>query len=63
MTRLSTNFTLKEMTASATARKIGDPNQPPAATVAALRDLCVHVLEPVRAHFGRKWVVDTRRGF
>jgi zinc D-Ala-D-Ala carboxypeptidase len=53
MTRLSTNFTLKEMTASATARKIGDPNQPPAATVAALRDLCVHVLEPVRAHFGR----------
>lgn len=52
--KLSPNFTLAEMTASQIARRIGDSNQPQLATVVdAMRLLCVKVLEPVRAHFGR----------
>ncbi|VXC90759.1 D-Ala-D-Ala carboxypeptidase family metallohydrolase [Sphingomonas sp. 8AM] len=52
--KLSPHFTLAEMTASATAARIGDSNQPQlAAHVDALKLLCLKVLEPVRAHFGR----------
>lgn len=51
--QLSPHFTLDEMTRSATARAIGDPNQPDAAATACLQTLCGQVLEPVRAHFGR----------
>ncbi|WP_028965379.1 D-Ala-D-Ala carboxypeptidase family metallohydrolase [Sphingomonas phyllosphaerae] len=52
--KLSPHFTLAEMTASATAARIGDSNQPQlAAHVDALRLVCLKVLEPVRAHFGR----------
>lgn len=52
--KLSPHFTLAEMTASDTARRIGDRNQPQlAAHVDALRLLCLKVLEPVRAHFAR----------
>ena len=49
---LSPHFTLAEMTASATARAIGDPNQPGPAEISKLRILCERVLEPVRMHFG-----------
>ncbi len=49
---LSQHFTLVEMTASATARSIGDPNQPGPSEISNLRILCERVLEPVRAHFG-----------
>lgn len=50
---LSANFTLAEMSRSAGAIRRGLDNTPPPAAVAALRFLCQHVLEPVRAHFGR----------
>jgi zinc D-Ala-D-Ala carboxypeptidase len=50
---LSPHFTLAEMTASATARSIGDPNQPDAATLEKLKILCREILEPIRAHFGQ----------
>ena len=50
---LSPHFSLAEMTASEKAREIGDPNQPGTAALDCLKDLCVHVLEPVRAHFGK----------
>lgn len=53
MTKLSPHFSLAEMTASDTARRIGDPNQPGATEIAALRTLCERVLEPIRAHFGK----------
>lgn len=53
MTMLSPHFSLAELTASATARQIGDPNQPGKAALECLRDLCAHVLEPVRVHFGK----------
>lgn len=51
--RLSDNFTLAEFTNSQTATRRGIRNTPTAAHQEALRQLCVHILEPVRAHFGR----------
>lgn len=53
MTQLSANFSLAEMTASQTAARKGIRNDPDAKVIAALTALCVNVLEPVRAHFGR----------
>lgn len=51
--QLSEHFSLAEMTASETARRIRDPNHPGAAETAALKTLCEKVLEPIRAHFGK----------
>lgn len=53
MTQLTKHFSLAEMTASATAKARGLPNQPNATQRAALVALCVNILEPVRAEFGR----------
>jgi hypothetical protein len=53
VTKLSPHFSLAEMTASDTARRIGDANQPGPVETAALRTLCEKVLEPIRAHFGK----------
>ncbi|THD35700.1 MAG: peptidase M15A [Sphingomonas sp.] len=52
-TQISQHFTLEELTSSDTARRLGDPNQPGAAEIAALKVLCEKVLEPIRAHYGR----------
>jgi hypothetical protein len=51
--QLSEHFSLAEMTASATAVRLRDPNQPGPAAIAALQLLCAKVLEPVRVHFGK----------
>lgn len=58
---LSPNFTLAEMIASETARRIGDANQPGAGEILALGALCRNILEPIRAHFGRP--VHVNSGF
>lgn len=50
--QLSPHFTLEEMTRSATARSIGDSNQPGTVETNNLRTLCEKVLEPIRTHFG-----------
>ena len=50
---LSEHFTLAEMTRSAAATRKGIPNVAPDAIVAKLRGVCEHILEPVRAHYGR----------
>lgn len=50
---LSEHFTLAEMTRSAAATRKGIPNVAPDAIVAKLRAVCEHILEPVRAHYGR----------
>lgn len=49
---LSANFTLAEMTKSQTATRRGFTEQfdPPADVVANLRELCVHILQPLRDH-------------
>ena len=51
--KLSAHFTLGELTKSETASRRGIANIPGPAELAALQLLCVHVLEPVRVHFGR----------
>lgn len=45
---LSPHFELREFTDSATARKYGIANKPPAEAVENLKALCVHTLEPLR---------------
>jgi hypothetical protein len=51
--QLSEHFTLAELTRSTTAIRKGIPNTASADVVKALTALCVNVLEPVRAHFGK----------
>ncbi len=53
--RLSPNFTLAELTRTST----GLPNTPPPEIIEKLRAVCVNVLEPVRAHFGRPVTVNS----
>lgn len=50
---LTEHFTLEEMTASETARRLGIKNEPNAIQVECLRTLCVTVLEPARMRFGK----------
>ena len=49
---LTPHFSLKEMTASATATQLHITNCPNATQIARLKALCEHVLEPLRQHFG-----------
>ena len=56
---LSPHFTLAEMTHSYTAVRLGMKNVPNAAAIEALRLVCVNVLEPVRAHFGRPVTINS----
>lgn len=49
---LTKHFALHELTRSQTAARLGINNTPPANLVVKLRDLCVHILEPVRSHYG-----------
>ncbi|HWJ69120.1 MAG TPA: D-Ala-D-Ala carboxypeptidase family metallohydrolase [Sphingobium sp.] len=51
--QLSPNFRLAEFTASDTATRLRIANEPNAQQIAALKTLCLKLLEPVRAHFGR----------
>lgn len=56
---ISPHFSLPEMTVSQTASRQGLPNQPGPVQVAALKLLCLNVLEPVRAHFVRPVIVTS----
>ncbi len=51
--QLSPHFSLAEFTRSDTATRLKIRNVPDEAQIASLRTLCVQVLEPLRAHFGR----------
>lgn len=57
--RLSPHFSLAEMLVSQTAARRGIDNTPGDAEIAALRSLCVEVLEPVRKHFARPVIVSS----
>lgn len=50
--QLSQHFSLAEFTASQTAARRGIDNTPSEREIEALRELCEHVLEPVRALLG-----------
>lgn len=51
--KLSENFSLAEFTFSATATAHNIANVPDAGQIAAMKTLCLRVLEPVRARFGK----------
>lgn len=55
--KLSENFTLQELTVSATGARLGLDNNPPPDAIASLRRLCELVLQPLRDHLGRPVVV------
>ena len=57
--RLSPHFSLPEMIVSQTAARRGIDNTPGDAEIAALRSLCIEVLEPVRKHFDRPVIVSS----
>lgn len=57
--KLSESFTLGEMVRSGTASRRGIRNIPGPNQIAALRLLCINVLQPVRDHYGRPVVVTS----
>jgi len=56
---LSTNFSLKELTKSDTATRLGLDNTPDEATIENLKLLCQEVLQPIRDHFGKSVTVNS----
>ena len=52
MTKLSTHFSLEEMTRSYLATRLGLENEPNATQKAALSELAKKVLDPIREEFG-----------
>ena len=50
--RLSNHFRLSEFVDSGTARRLNIDNTPEPVHVERLRQLCLHVLEPLRRRFG-----------
>jgi len=57
--QLSTNFSLKEMTRSDTATRMGHANEPGATEIANLKTLCEKVLQPVRDHYAKSVKINS----
>lgn len=53
------HFTIAELTASATARRLGIDNTPSPEVIAALTDLTERVLDPLREAWGRPIIVTS----
>jgi len=56
---LSANFSLKELTKSDTAIRLGIDNTPDDEAIDNLKTLCDKVLQPVRDHFGKTVTVNS----
>jgi hypothetical protein len=56
---LSANFSLKELTKSDTATRLGIDNTPDDEAIDNLKTLCDKVLQPVREHFGKSVTVNS----
>ena len=56
---LSANFSLKELTKSDTATRLGLDNTPDDEALENLKTLCEKVLQPVREHFGKSVTVNS----
>jgi zinc D-Ala-D-Ala carboxypeptidase len=56
---LSANFTLKELTKSDTATRLGLDNTPDDEALENLKTLCEKVLQPVREHYGKSVSVNS----
>ena len=59
MIYLSEHFTLEEMTASETARKMHIDNTPPDIVIKNLKILCTQVLEPARQRYGHPLTISS----
>lgn len=59
--RIGKNFTLEELTRSATAARKGIPNVVTSAAIIQLQLLCIHVLDPLRALVGPVQVLSGYR--
>ena len=57
--KLTDNFSLEEMTRSATAEKKNIENVPNEEQIECLRQLCVNILQPLRDDFQRALVVSS----
>ena len=56
---LTQHFTLEEMTASKTARKMHIDNTPSSDAIKNLKILCTQILEPARQRFGRPLTITS----
>lgn len=56
---LTPHFSLDEFTRSATALRLGIDNSPSVEAISNLQNLCQHVLEPLRQHFGCPVVISS----
>jgi zinc D-Ala-D-Ala carboxypeptidase len=57
--KLSQHFSLEEMTKSQTASRKGINNTPGEKEIENLKQLCEHVLEYIRVHFGKPITVNS----
>ena len=57
--QLSANFTLDEMTKSQTATRLSINNQPTKEEIENMRQLCVHILQPVRSFFAKPIIISS----
>ena len=59
--KLTKNFSLGELTKSSTATRLGIDNTPNSEHLVNMVNVCCHILQPVREHFGR--VVTVNSGY
>jgi len=57
--KLTTNFSLAELTASQTAARKGIPNNPTPGQIENLKRLCESILQPIRNHYDAPVIVSS----
>ena len=57
--KLTTNFSLAELTASQVAARKGIPNNPSAGQIENLKKLCESILQPIRNHYDSPVIISS----
>ena len=57
--KLTTNFSLAELTASQVAARKGIPNNPTAGQIENLKKLCESILQPIRNHYDAPVIISS----
>jgi len=57
--KLTTNFSLAELTASQVAARKGIPNNPTAGQIENLKKLCESILQPIRNHYDSPVIISS----
>ena len=57
--KLTTNFSLAELTASQTAARKGIPNNPTPGQIENLKKLCESILQPIRNHYDSPVIISS----